>query len=577
MAVESVYFTYMNKQLFSAPARHIPAADTRNHAGGLAYKMDAEASLAQYACTGTFGDTFYVRAESQLQEILKVLPQCRPEFVAAAAAYGRRQGFMKDVPAYIAAWMLVQAKTDPDTWGELAELTFHAVVDNARMLRNYVQALRSGTLGTNGKHIGSRARKLITGWLRNASPRTIINASVGNDPSLADIIRLVRAKPRDLREAALWGWVIKADKAQVFEGRRNVWTAEKQAALPQEVKDLEAWQAGDRSKQPNVEFRLLTGVELEDGVWTQIARNAPWQMTRMNLNTFQRHNVLKDREMIQVIANRLRDPAQIARAKVFPYQLLMAFLNVGDTMPVEIQNALQDALEASLGNVPELPGKTVVVVDVSGSMGSPVTGYRGTATSAARFIQLASLFAASCLRKNPDNTVVIPVDTSVHPVRLNPRDTVMTNTQILSRFGGGGTALSKAFDHMRTSGIAADQVIVISDNESWADRAMQYRRTYREFAECSPMAESIDQWRRVTGSKQAKIVFNDISPNTTTPVISGPLVLNIGGFGDEVWRMVGDFVAGRHGKDYWVRRIMEGDEAQASESPDVAFEGDAVD
>ena len=46
-------------------------------------------------------------------------------------------------------------------------------------------------------------------------------------------------------------------------------------------------------------------------------------MTRMNLNTFQRHGVFHDAEMVELIANRLRDAEAIKRAKVFPYQLLI--------------------------------------------------------------------------------------------------------------------------------------------------------------------------------------------------------------------------------------------------------------
>ncbi|HEV2708233.1 MAG TPA: hypothetical protein VGV59_20120, partial [Pyrinomonadaceae bacterium] len=42
-----------------------------------------------------------------------------------------------------------------------------------------------------------------------------------------------------------------------------------------------------------------------------------------------------------------------------------------------------------------------VCVDVSGSMLSPVTGYRKGASSVVRVVDVAALFAASVLRKNP--------------------------------------------------------------------------------------------------------------------------------------------------------------------------------
>ena len=38
---------------------------------------------------------------------------------------------------------------------------------------------------------------------------------------------------------------------------------------------------------------MLTALGLGRREWTAIARSAPWQMTRMNLNTFARHGVFE--------------------------------------------------------------------------------------------------------------------------------------------------------------------------------------------------------------------------------------------------------------------------------------------
>ena len=64
-----------------------------------------------------------------------------------------------------------------------------------------------------------------------------------------------------------------------------------------------------------------------------------------------------------------------------------------------VRDALQDAMEIAIENVPEIDGKVYVFPDVSGSMHSPVTGYRKGATSAVRCIDVAALVAAaSCGR-----------------------------------------------------------------------------------------------------------------------------------------------------------------------------------
>ncbi len=104
----------------------------------------------------------------------------------------------------------------------------------------------------------------------------------------------------------------------------------------------------------------------------------------MNLNTFARHGVFGQPEMTELIANRLRDPKAIAKARVFPYQLLVAYLMAAGNsdIPKEVCEALQDAMEIAIANVPAIDGRVYVCPDVSGSMSSAVRGYRQGAATA---------------------------------------------------------------------------------------------------------------------------------------------------------------------------------------------------
>ena len=77
---------------------------------------------------------------------------------------------------------------------------------------------------------------------------------------------------------------------------------------------------------PDVPMDMLTSLSLNRDHWIAIARKAPWQATRMNLNTFARHGVFAHEETTNLIAEKLRDPGLIAKARVFPYQLMVAFL-----------------------------------------------------------------------------------------------------------------------------------------------------------------------------------------------------------------------------------------------------------
>src|SRR5690606_12493639 len=121
-----------NKALFNRSRPALPAADTRNAAGGRAYALSPEHALAQLAAPGTLHATFYTSAEQQLDLVREVADRCAPEFVAKAAVYARERGGMKDMPAALCAML---SKADP----RLLDLVFERVIDNGRMLRTFVQ------------------------------------------------------------------------------------------------------------------------------------------------------------------------------------------------------------------------------------------------------------------------------------------------------------------------------------------------------------------------------------------------------------------------------------------------------
>jgi 60 kDa SS-A/Ro ribonucleoprotein len=227
-----------------------------------------------------------------------------------------------------------------------------------------------------------------------------------------------------------------------------------------------------------------------------------------------------------------------------------------------LTNALQDAADASLDNIPEFPGKVFVMVDTSGSMGSAVTGKRvnpktgkeESFTTKARCVDVAALFAAAILRKNP-NTEIVPFDTSVHVGhRFNPRDSIMTNAKTLASFGGGGTNCSAALDYVNKKAGKGDLVIYVSDNESWVETGgnaglFSYRR-----GSTGTMAE----WNKFAArNKGAKLVCIDIQPNASTQAHDRDDILNVGGFGDQVFDVIARFIELGNNKDLWVKTIEE--------------------
>jgi len=515
-----------NKTLFdSLRDALIPQTDAVNSENAPAYALAPKQALAQYAATGCFGRTFYATADEQLTRVLALCDAVDAEFVARVAVYSRSQSFMKDMPALLCAWLSAR---EP----RLHEAVFARVIDNTRMLRTYVQILRSGVVGR--KSLGTAPKRLVSEWLASRDEDALFSGSAGQSPSLSDIVRMVHPKPAGPKREAFYGYML---------GRSH-----DANALPKLVMQFEQFKAAktgenDAVDVPDLPFMLLSALPLAQKDWVSIAKNASWQTTRMNLNTFARHCVFEDHGLAYLIAARLRDAGEIRRARVFPYQLLTAHRNCDAAVPEEVRNALQDAMELAIANVPSIGGRVVVCPDVSGSMASPVTGHRRGSTTSVRCIDVAALVGASVLRKNPAATV-LPFEQAVVSVDLNSCDSVMTNAGRLASIGGGGTNCSAPVRLLNLKKEKADLVIFVSDSESWVDqgrgRGTALLAEWSEFRQRNP---------------KARLVCLDVQPNQTTQAGERADILNIGGFSDQVFEVISAFASGQLEADHWIARI----------------------
>jgi 60 kDa SS-A/Ro ribonucleoprotein len=510
-----------NKALFrSTRGKMLPAAAAINNEGARAYAFEPKHALAQYAATGTLSNTFYANAEEQLETVLALTRELDAEFIAKTAIYARTKASMKDVPALLLA--VLSAKNP-----ELFKAAFPKVVDNGRMLRTFVQIMRSGVTGR--KSLGSSPKRLVEAWLNTASDAKLIDAAVGTNPSLRDIVRMVHPKPTSAEREALFAWVLN----KPYEAEM----------LPESLEALVKYRADPSAPVPNVPFQMLTALNLNAEAWAQVARSAGWHMVRMNLNTFARHGVFEIAGMTEVIAERLRDPVAIAKARVFPYQLMAAYFAAGPQVPSAVKDALQDAMEIALERVAVFSGRVVVCPDVSGSMASAVTGSRKGGTSAISCIQVAALVTAAIVRANR-NALVLPFAEKVKAIDINARDSVMSNAAKLAALGGGGTSCSAPIKRLIERRERADLVVLVSDNQSWVDNRP------------TGPTETLRLWETFKNTnRDAKLVCIDLQPNRTAQAVERKDVLNVGGFSDEVFAVVEQFASGALSSEHWIGLI----------------------
>jgi 60 kDa SS-A/Ro ribonucleoprotein len=346
------------------------------------------------------------------------------------------------------------------------------------------------------------------------------------------------------------------------------WAPATEADLPVEVQSLIAYRNSESEEAQaliaggldNVRWDLLSDAAKGPTVWAALARKMGPQALRMNLNTLLRHDVFnvafhsvkvaegehnfrgaKADTMVDYVADRIADESEIRRGKQFPYQYFAAYLNADDNVPQKIKTALHKAAEIACGNVPELPGPVVIGLDTSGSMSSAVTGNRGRgATSKMRCIDVAALFAAAILRRNPDS-VVIPFDTSAYDAKMDPNDSILSIAERLAEYGGGGTDCSLPL-------VAANQkhakrkfagVVLVSDNESWVGTGR-----HGSTGVMTAWEAFVANQRKLAGKEaNPKLVCIDLQPYQTVQACERADIMNIGGFSDSVFNVISAFLA----------------------------------
>src|SRR2546425_1038736 len=226
-----------NKTLFkSLIGKLMPTTDALNEEGAPAYALSPKHQLAQYAATGCLNTTFYASADDQLAKVLELCADIDAEFIAKTAVFCRERGLMKDMPALLCAVLSLKDRI-------LLNAVFPRVIDNAKMLRNFVQIVRSGAVGR--KSLGTAPKRLVREWLDARDPAALFKANVGQDPSL--IVKMVHPKPKDAAREALFGYFIGRDYAA--------------DALPEVVRNFEAFKKGKKGESkdiPDVPFQLLT-------------------------------------------------------------------------------------------------------------------------------------------------------------------------------------------------------------------------------------------------------------------------------------------------------------------------------
>jgi hypothetical protein len=240
------------------------------------------------------------------------------------------------------------------------------------------------------------------------------------------------------------------------------------------------------------EFELSQNPTNKAGVWLRLLSEG--RLGYMALIRNLRNIVTQAPTATSILPAKLTDSVAITKSKIFPLTIYNAYREVGHTLLTidrQCHNALVIALDVSLANIPKLAGKTLVVVDRSGSMDSGHNEYGSPSVT-------ANMFAAA-LYKALDSDVILFGDRAQWCTQ-NPLNSVVTIAEGIGRIGLGGTRYDTWINLLLTSGKKYDRIIVLSDNEANGGtyNCAQLLRRYESEVGVRPFLYNIDLSARPT-------------------------------------------------------------------------------
>jgi hypothetical protein len=229
-------------------------------------------------------------------------------------------------------------------------------------------------------------------------------------------------------------------------------------------KRLRAEAAGDPSALLDGDRLREAGMTWEDALslagpavskrdlWTALVPLLGYLALLKNLRNLDQAGVPDD--VAAAAAARLADPEQVRRSRVFPFRFLAAYQAAPS---LRWGHALEQALNASLVNVPGLPGRTLILVDRSGSMFD-----RPSSRSGLNRADTAAVFGtALALRAERADLVEFGTGSAVVPFRQS--ESVLKAVGRFGSLGGTNTAAAVAA-HFRRG--RHDRVVLVTDEQA---------------------------------------------------------------------------------------------------------------
>ncbi|RIH81542.1 60 kDa SS-A/Ro ribonucleoprotein [Meiothermus luteus] len=417
----------------------------RTHQGGCGFAPTAKQELLLLLAGSLFaGDLFYEgrgERERRFFDLAARVTQEDPEFVSILATYARQVLGLRSGPAALLAHLFwwapreVALGTAPRVW-----------------LRGDEHLETLAYTRAQGWKLKKALKKAVAKRLNSMSPHALLKYhKKGHTFSQRDALILAHPRPRDQAHAMVYEWLVRGKEA----------LPEAQAFVAHLLAERPIWE------------RVLSERGSTPEAWREALPHMGGLALVRNLGNLHRHGLLEVPGVERHVLRRLGNKEEVRRMGLFPHQWLLALLRGEEEgWPGWVLGALAAALESSLPEIP-LYGETLILVDVSGSMFTPLSA-RGEATYA-----LAAAGLGALLYRHAGGRLV-GFDDEIHPVDLPPRVPLLSLVKaLLAQRARGGTCLGHALRET-LPGFSGVRLVIFTDEQVADDAETPLRAWVRQ-------------------------------------------------------------------------------------------------
>jgi hypothetical protein len=442
---------------------------TLTYEGGIAYTRDTKSALFTMGTTNFYGEnTFYEAADERAKRfrgLVRTVTAEDPKWVADFLKWLRTEANIRTA-AIVGAVEYCQVKGAPARRQVINSVIVRA--DEPAEALAYSKIMEYPNAGGFQRGIADAAARLY--HERNALKYDGQSRAM----RMGDVIALARVKPRDEKQADLFKYLItkrhNRDDLVIPESLGMIDARQIMESIPVDQRrallNHQSFSGALEGSGGNWEWLsgwLSDGKGMDKAAWEAMIPSMGYMALLRNLRNFDEAGVSD--KVAAEIAARLADRDEVLKSRQLPFRFLSAYLTAPS---LRWSWALEQALNHSTENIPALPGRTLILVDISGSM-TTTLGDR----SQVQLWKVGALFAAALTHRSQmsGGTVeVVGFGTNSLPFPVPPHESVLKTLkrfddwQDASPVGHGtntGPAITKNFT-------GQDRVIVFTDMQSFS-------------------------------------------------------------------------------------------------------------